>query len=280
MPTNREEYFKAIKLINPYLNNVVIRSLLLVANSFDNDYKLTIHFDEEIKDYDSYLNMLERVKNGEPYQYVIGKATFLGSDYYVDRNVLIPRQETEQLVLKTKALIKLKFINKEISICDMCTGSGIIGNELHKEFPNAKVYLTDISEQALNIAKKNASSNSENLSFLLGSMANPIIEKEIKLDVLVCNPPYIDKVEEIDKQVWDYEPHLALTAFPSTLLYEEIFKNYKTIMKDAFIMAFEIGEDMEEALTKLVDKYFQNIEYKFEKDLYGKTRFLYIKKID
>lgn len=278
MPTNREEYFKAIKLENPYLNNVVIRSLLIVANSFDNDYKLTINFDEEIKNYDTYLSMLERVKNGEPYQYVIGKASFLGNDYYVDKNVLIPRQETEQLVLQTKELIKSKFINREIAICDMCTGSGIIGNELHKEFSKAKVYLTDISKEALEIAKKNTLSNSENLTFLLGSMVNPLIEKGIKLDVLVCNPPYIDKVEEIDKQVWEYEPHLALTAFPSTSLYEEIFANYKMIMKDKFLMAFEIGEDMEISLTNLINKYFDKIDFKFIKDIYGKIRFLFIEK--
>lgn len=278
MPTNREEYFKAIKLENPYLNNVVIRSLLIVANSFDNDYKLTINFDEEIKDYDKYLSLLKRVENGEPYQYVIGKASFLGSDYFVDKNVLIPRQETEQLVLQTKDLIKLKFINKEISICDMCTGSGIIGNELHKEFPNANVYFTDISKPALDIAKRNASSDSKKLTFLLGSMVNPLIEKGVKLDVLVCNPPYIDKVEEIDKQVWEYEPHLALTAFPSTSLYEEIFANYKMIMKDKFLMAFEIGEDMEISLTNLINKYFDKIDFKFIKDIYGKIRFLFIEK--
>ena len=152
-----------------------------MANSFDNDYKLTINFDEEIKDYDMYLSMLKRVKNGEPYQYVIGKASFLGNDYYVDKNVLIPRQETEQLVLQTKELIKSKFINREIAICDMCTGSGIIGNELHKEFPDANIYLTDISKEALEIAKKNTLSNSENLTFLLGSMVDPLIEKGIKI---------------------------------------------------------------------------------------------------
>ena len=105
---------------------------------------------------------------------------------------------------------------------------------------------------------------------------DPLIEKGIKLDVLVCNPPYIDKVDRIDEQVLKFEPHLALLANPCTKFYEEIFAKADKVMNEHYLMAFEIDEDMEQPLIKLMNKYLEAANYRFHKDIYNKMRFLYI----
>lgn len=276
MPTNRELYFQSLKIENKYLNKNVIRSLLVKANSFDNDMDLTLNFDKDIDDYQCFSDLLNRVLSGEPYQYVINESIFLGHKYYVNDNVLIPRQETEQLVLETIDLINSHFNDKKISIADVCTGSGIIANELSLKYADSNVIGTDISSDALKVAIRNSVILDTNINFYCGDMLTPLIDRDIKIDVLVCNPPYIENKNTIDEQTWNYEPHLALLANPSTYFYEEIFKNYRLIMNSKFIMSFEIEEDMQEPLTKLINKYFENVCFEFRKDLYNKTRFLYI----
>ena len=140
-----------------------------------------------------------------------------------------------------------------------------------------KYYLSDISKEAIRVAKINAEKlDIKDAAFLEGDMLDPFIKQGIKLNVLLCNPPYIESEETIDERTWKQEPHLALLAKPCTMFYEKVFQNYQKVMADTFIMAFEIGEDMEEALTKLIKQYLPNAEYRFEKDMYEKNRFLFI----
>ena len=272
MPTNREVYFQLIKENNKYLNKNVITSLLVDANGFSNTMDLYKNFDIEVKNLDTFNRNLDEVKNGIPYQYVLGYSFFLGEKIIVDKNVLIPRQETEELVASTLVYLKSNFPDGVATIADICTGSGVIASFLEKEMPRASIYATDISEDALKVAKK----NTKKAKLLLGNMVDPLIEKNIKLDVLICNPPYIENKDRIDEQVWNNEPHLALLANPGTKYYEEILSKYESIMKDHFLMAFEIEDDMEEKLTTLINKYINKCEYRFDKDIYNKTRFLYI----
>ena len=272
MPTNREIYFQLIKENNKYLNKNVITSLLVDANGFSNTMDLYKNFDIEVKNIDKFNRYLDEVKNGIPYQYVLGYSFFLGEKIIVDKNVLIPRQETEELVASTLVYLKSNFSDGVVTIADICTGSGVIASYLEKEMPRASIYATDISEDALKVAKKNA----KKAKLLLGNMVDPLIEKNIKLDVLICNPPYIENKDRIDEQVWNNEPHLALLANPGTKYYEEILSKYESIMKDHFLIAFEIEDDMEEKLTSLIKKYINKCEYRFDKDIYNKTRFLYI----
>ena len=210
-------------------------------------------------------------------EYIFNKTYFLSTPFYVDKNVLIPRQETEQLVLRAKDLIISMFGNEQITIADVCTGSGIIGLSLKKALNSDNVYLTDISKEALSIANKNAALLKLDVKCLEGDMLAPLIANNVICDVIVCNPPYISDASTIEKKTWEQEPHLALLASPNTLFYEKLLKEYTKVVNDKFLIAFEIGEDMEESLTLLVAKYCPNAEYFFEKDIYGKTRFLFIK---
>lgn len=273
MPTNREIYFKLLKENNKYLNKTVIVSLLTDANDFSDRMTLYSNFDKEVKNIEKFLNDVEDVKKGVPFQYVLGYAEFLGHKINVNKNVLIPRQETEQLTVDTIVYLK-RFMdsNDGCVIADVCTGSGAIARAIEEEFPNVKIYATDISPEAIEVAK----SNLQKTEVLQGNLVDPLIEKGIKLDVLVCNPPYIDKVDQIDEQVFKYEPHLALLANPSTKFYEEIFSKTDKVMNKHYLMAFEIDEDMEKPLIELMNKYLEGANYRFHKDIYNKMRFLYI----
>ena len=275
MPTNREAYFKAIKLNVP---QAVVNFALQEINGY-NYLQLTEHFDEEIKDNIFFETAINRYLNGEMIEYIFNKAMFLSIPFYVDKNVLIPRQETEQLVIETKKLIEEIFGDKQILIADVCAGSGAIGLSLKSMLPNNQYFLTDISKEAVRVCKINAEKLSlgQNVSFLQGDMLKPLVDKGLKVNVIVCNPPYIEDETAIDERTYKQEPHLALIAKPNTLYYEEVFKNAKAILNSQCLMSFEIGEDMEERLSTLVEKYFPNDEFFFIKDIYGKTRFLFIK---
>lgn len=277
MPTNREIYFSLIKENNKYLTRNVINSMLCFVNGFDCNLTLYKNFDVECKSFEEFNKLIERVKSGEPYQYVIGRANFIDLTFNVNPHVLIPRQETEELVIGTKVLADKIFDHpSKLIIADVCTGSGVIGLYLKKLYPLSKVYLTDIDNECLEVAKSNAKLYNLDATFLQGDLIEPLISNNIKLDVLVCNPPYIEDNSTIDEQVWKYEPHLALLAEPKTLFYERIFKEADKIMNKNAILAFEIGEDMEDELCALVEHYFPNSAYKLSKDIYGKLRFLYI----
>lgn len=275
MPSNREAYFYALKLDIP---KTIIDFALKEVSNFDS-LQLTKYFDDEIRDYPLFLNAIKRYQNGEMIEYVFEKTYFLSNPFYVNKNVLIPRQETEDLVIRTISLVKDMFGEKVITIADVCTGSGCIGISIAKQLPNNKYFLTDISKEALCVAKKNVSNlvNDVDIKVLEGNMLEPLENK--KIDVIVCNPPYIEDTSSIDERTFKQEPHLALLASPSTFFYEDILKKYNQIVNSESLLAFEIGEDMEDSLKSLINKYCSNCEYAFEKDIYGKTRFLFIKTI-
>ena len=272
MPSNREAYFSALK---KGVEKDIVNFALQEINGF-NYSELSKHLDDEIKDIDKFNTAIDRYLAGEMIEYIFNKSYFLGMPLYVNKNVLIPRQETEQLVIRTKELIKEMFANKQITIADVCTGSGVIGLALKKDIENATIYLTDISKEALRVARKNTDVLNIKANLFEGDMLVPLIENNVRCDVIVCNPPYIADTSTIDKKTWEQEPHLALLANPDTLFYEKVLKDYKKITNDKCILAFEIGEDMEESLTELIKQYCPSTKYFFAKDLYNKTRFLFI----
>ncbi|MCR5506089.1 MAG: peptide chain release factor N(5)-glutamine methyltransferase [Bacilli bacterium] len=276
MPSNREEYFRLLKLENKYLTKSVIVSLLMDANDIEDRMAFYTHFNDEVKNLAKLQQNSERVAYGEPLQYVLGYSFFLGHKVMVTPDVLIPRQETEQLVIETTLYIKKLYNGEEdFVLADVATGSGCIALAMKEQFKGSEVFASDISTSAIEVAKKNF--KGKNIQVLHGNLLDPFIEKGIKLDVLMCNPPYIGNEATIDEQTWNYEPHLALLANPKTKFYEEIFKKMPYVMNEIHYLAtFEIGEDMDEEITDLVEKYFKEVRYKIGKDMYGKSRFLYI----
>ena len=274
MSTNRELYFQYKKEGIP---DTVIYFALEECNGF-NHLLLTNNFDKEIKDENRFVDAMNRYQNGEMIEYIFHKTYFLSKSFYVDENVLIPRQETEQLVLSATKLIKETFNNKLLRIADVCTGSGVIGISLAHTFKDSRITLSDISTDALGVALRNIyEHNVKNVQCIESDMIDQFIKEGSHFDVIVCNPPYIEDEKTIDEKTWKQEPHLALLAKPATTCYEKLLKDYLKIVNDTYLICFEIGEDLEEPLTALVERYCPGCSFFFEKDIYNRTRFLFIK---
>lgn len=276
MATIREIYFKTLEKKSTYLTENVIRSLLIKANGIKFSVEFSLSLDKECQNENEYWSMVEQVESGIPYQYVIHSAEFCGEDFYVDERVLIPRNETEELVQKTIAKIKGNGLNK-FNLLDVCTGSGCIAISLAKEFPDAHVVGTDISDDAIEVARLNNDRLKTNVIFKSGSIVDPVLYEDKKYDVLISNPPYIKSEETVDPQVLKHEPHLALFATPNTKFYQEMILAASSILNNNSLLAFEIDDGMEEALSDIIEKVIPLSTFEFEKDMYGHTRFLFIR---
>ena len=214
---------------------------------------------------------LKKLNEGLPVQYIVGNVDFYGYNFIVNENVLIPRFETELLIEKTLNYIK-KYFNNNIDIVDLGTGSGCIAITISKEL-GINVDAVDISNKALEVAKENNIKNNSNVNFYLGDMLKPLNKK---YDVIISNPPYISKDEEIMDIVKNNEPHLALYADNDGLYYyEEIIKNCKNYIKDRALIAFEIGYKQACRIQALAHKYL-DCKVLIEKDYSGKDRFVFI----
>jgi release factor glutamine methyltransferase len=215
------------------------------------------------------INLLN---SGIPVQYIVGNVDFYGLNIEVNKNVLIPRFETEELIEKTIEYSK-KYLIEPLDIVDLGTGSGCIAITLKKHL-NALVDAVDISSSALDVAKKNAKNNNVDINFYNGDMLNPLAKK---YDLIISNPPYISKEEEIMDIVKNNEPHIALYADNYGLyFYEEILKNAKKYLKNKAIIAFEIGEKQGIKIKEIALKYFNNSKISIEKDLTGVDRFFFL----
>lgn len=276
--TFRNKFFELKNLNNKYLNQSVIKAVLIDNGGFNNLFDLLNNFDRELVDEKKINEQVEKITHGIPFQYVLGYAYFVNSNYKVTPDVLIPRQETEQLAVATMSLIVKTFgKNPKIKIVDIGTGSGILGIYLKEYFPKSEIICTDISKNCLDIARINAKEHHVEIDFREGDMLTPILG-ETNISVIISNPPYILNESTVDPMTLKYEPHLALFANPASKYYEEILTSIdKMLLNDnKFIIAFEIGEDLEEELTNILETKYPGIMYKFEKDIYNKTRFLYV----
>ena len=216
---------------------------------------------------------IKRLNNGEPVQYIVGNVDFYGYKINVNKNVLIPRFETEELVFKTINLIK-KNLNENIKVLDIGTGSGCISIALKKEIPGLDITAVDISEDALVVAKNNALENNCEINFIKSDLFNNIDDK---YDLIISNPPYISYDEQIMDIVKKNEPHLALYAKNNGLyFYEEIIKNSSNYLNDKNIIAFEIGYLQANEIKKMAHKYYPNSNIIIEKDMQEKDRFVII----
>jgi release factor glutamine methyltransferase len=230
---------------------------------------------EYIKKY--YKGNIEEAKKqleeGIPVQYIVGNVNFYGYEFKVNKNVLIPRYETELLVDKTIKRIKKQFKSK-VDILDLGTGSGCIAITIRKEL-DSNVTALDISKEAIEVAKENAKLNDVDIDFINKDMTT---YKEKKYDVIISNPPYIKYDEEIMDIVKNNEPHLALYADDNGLYYyKKIIDNIPYITKDKYLIAFEIGNKEAKDIMEYAKKIDANIEV--EKDYSDNDRFIFITNI-
>lgn len=220
---------------------------------------------------------VERLLKQEPLGHVLGYEYFYGYKFKVNEDVLIPRPETEELVVNILKAYDSHFSGQDIQVIDVGCGSGAIGISLKLEEPHLIVAASDISAEAIEVAKGNAAELGADVEFMVGDMLQPFIEKQMKVDILVSNPPYIPQDEQMETSVIDYEPHVALFGGSDGLkFYREIFKNADKLLKPKNVLAFEMGYDQKENLTLEARKYFPDAEIEVLKDINGKNRMLFI----
>ncbi len=216
---------------------------------------------------------IKRLKNGEPVQYIIGNVDFFDLNFDVNKNVLIPRFETEELVEKLINYINTYF-KETIKILDIGTGSGCIAITLKSKIKNCIVDACDISSKALKVAKNNSKKNNLTVNFIKSDLFQNINRK---YDIIVSNPPYIAYDEEIMDIVKNNEPKSALYAANNGLyFYEKILENAKYYLNKKNLIAFEIGERQGQQVKNIALKYFPNAEILIEKDLQERDRFVFI----
>ena len=214
---------------------------------------------------EKFLSFVEERKKRKPFQYIINKQNFYGLDFYVDENVLIPRFDTEVLVEKILKDNK----DNNLQVLDLCTGSGAIAISLKKLGEYKSVKALDISEKALDIAKKNSSLNETTIDFICSDMFEKI---NGKFDIIVSNPPYIPSrdIEDLSLEVKDYEPKLALDGLEDGLyFYRIIAKEAKAYLKENGKIYLEIGYNQAKDIREIFKEYNKIEVYK---DLAGKDR--------
>lgn len=221
-------------------------------------------------------SVLVELKKDKPIQYILGETEFYGLPFLVNENTLIPRPETEELVEWIMESKNYEIQSKKLRILDIGTGSGCIAISLAKNIPNAKISAIDVSEKALNIAKKNAKINEVNVDFILKN----VLETEVledTFDIIVSNPPYVRNLEkaEIKPNVLEYEPHIALFVedTDALLFYKKIAQLAKVNLSENGILFFEINQYLGKETIELLENLgFKNIQLK--KDIYGNDRMI------
>jgi len=250
---------------------------MLLCHVLQIDYtKLLSNINLEVlpKQIEIYNTLVNRIVEGEPIQYVIGDVNFYGYNYKINKNVLIPRFETEELVNNTIKYIDNLFKKESLNVIDLGCGSGCIGITLKKERPELNVTCLDISKEALEVAKNNSNTLKADVTFIQGNMLNNISGK---YDVIISNPPYISYDETIEEIVKNNEPHLALYASNNGLYYyDEILSNAKKNLNDRFLIALEIGMNQKEQIIDIANKYFEKVNIECKQDLSGKDRMIFI----
>ncbi|MBI3754561.1 MAG: peptide chain release factor N(5)-glutamine methyltransferase [Deltaproteobacteria bacterium] len=219
-----------------------------------------------------------RIKR-EPSQYIIGEQEFWGLPFKVNKDVLIPRPETEILVEEAVEAVNCKLLNvncrkkqtnsisrftvhnSQFTILDLCTGSGCIAIALAKEIPDCKVYVTDISEMALNISRENAERHgvADRITFIQGSLFEPLKGSGLKekFDLIVSNPPYISKkmMNELQPEVKDYEPQAALYGGDDGLdFYRKIIADAPAYLAKGGYLMLEMGYGQAEKIKNLIEQ--------------------------
>lgn len=235
-----------------------IKTLIKETFNVDNSYFI-INENEDIEENKTseILKKCKEIKNGKPLQYVTNTQYFYGLKFFVNENVLIPQPDTEILVEETieriKKIIEIKN-GKKVKVLDLCTGSGAIAISIKNELKDkVEVYASDISKEALEVAKKNAKTIlKEEINFIESDMFGSINEK---FDCIVSNPPYIktEVIKTLDKEVQE-EPILALDGGNDGLkFYKKIRKEIENYLEEDGILLMEIGYDQKEELLNLFD---------------------------
>lgn len=265
-----------IELKNGNIEEPKLKSRLLMQYVLNETRQYVIVNDMEQLDKakeKQYFEKIKILKKGIPIEHITHQKEFMKLNFFVDKNVLIPRQDTEILV---EEVIKIAQKNNSKKILDLCTGSGAIAVSLAKYLPQSEITAIDISNEAIQIAKKNAITNNvENqITFINSDMFTNLNEE--KFDIIVSNPPYIktDIINNLDNQVKN-EPYIALDGGKDGLdFYKKIINESYAYLKCNGYLCLEIGFDQKIDVIELIENTTQFKETYSKKDLYDNDRII------
>jgi len=274
-------------LLDYYPETEILSFFYLLSQHILEMRRIDVSLNHDIKisknDEEAFQNSIDKLKKQEPIQYIIGETEFYGLPFKVNDSVLIPRPETEELV--DWIISKFRIQNSEFRILDIGTGSGCIAIALASNLPNVKILALDISKKALQIAKFNAELNNVNVEFIEANILKWQQEtgiknlelEDLKLDVIVSNPPYVRALEKekMSTNVLNHEPHLALFVEDNNplLFYREIIHLARKILRKKGELFFEINEYLGKELVRLLnDEGFVDVVLKT--DIFGKDRMI------
>lgn len=259
-----------------YLHTMDVRLLLSFVLGYDN-LELLNHLNDFVSDDIAfkYKDIIKRLLDGEAIQYIIGNVNFYGNEFKINKNVLIPRFETEELVEKTLNILNEKFSDYDsVKILDVGCGSGVIGITLDKLYKKSIVTCSDISQYALDTTALNARLLESDINVIKSDMLKNI---NGKYDVIISNPPYIMEEEQIELKVKNNEPHIALYGGKDGLkYYREILSTAKKNLNDKYLIAFEIGWQQKDAIISIAKEFFDNSTIECFQDMSQKDRIILI----
>lgn len=278
MPTYRE----ALKINEQYAldNNKEDSGVKLLLLHFSKmtsaDLIMSINTEMPKEIYKEFLYSVDSyITKNIPVQHIIGYEYFYGHKFIVNQDVLIPRYETEELVANVLMYYDEVFEDKDVKVLDIGTGSGCLAVTLDVEEQHMDVVATDISNEALETAKKNNENLKGKVTFLQGDLFEPV--KGSKFDIIVSNPPYIPQGEYVEDLVVDNEPDIALFGGEDGLyFYRLIIEQAPNFVNDRFIIAFEHAYDKAKELKKIIQKHFIDVDIIQKKDMQGKDRMTFI----
>ncbi len=259
------------------IENPSLKARLLLQYILKKPRQYLIIYDKkeiEKKEQWEYFVNIEKITQGVPLQHITHMQEFMKMEFYVNEEVLIPRPDTETLV---EEVIEIANKMNKPKILDLCTGSGIIAISLDKNIKDAEIYAIDISDKALDVARKNANKLGANVKFIKSDLFENI--ENIKFDIIVSNPPYIkkDDIEHLSKEVQN-EPEIALDGGIDGLdFYRKIANQALEYLKFGGYLCFEIGYDQKEDVTKIIEDENKYIDTYCKKDLYGNDRIIITK---
>ena len=257
--------------------------------------KIILEYQQVLQDRlcDKYFELIDRRSKGEPVQYIMGSQEFMGLEFIVNENVLIPRQDTETLVEDVLEIINTGTLRgedmdvkrKEWDILDLCTGSGAIGVSLARIANKVNVTCSDISEGAIKVAKENAQKHgvAKSVKFEQGDLFKPFSKpfRKQKFDMIISNPPYIKSsiIPTLQKEVCEHEPISALDGGESGLdFYERIVSGVGGHLRKSGVLLLEIGHDQGEAVGGLLSRNGDFTSIRVLKDLANRDRIVFAKK--
>lgn len=248
---------------------------LCQQNDIDLYQNLDTEIDEKVEKL--FYDGVKRLEKHEPVSHILGYSYFYGFKFKVNGDVLIPRSETELLVMNALMEIDNFFHTYDLKMIDLACGSGIIGITMKLEEPDLDVDMSDISEAALRVAKENALTNKVDVNIRQDDMLKNAIKNNEMYDVIICNPPYIHDDEALETSVKDFEPHLALFGGSDGLdFYRTVLKQSKEVLKTPGLIGFEIGYDQKENITQEIKNIYPEAKIKHFKDYANLDRMVFI----